>query len=256
MVEPKKPIRSGKAPVERPNNGFTTERSVGGERRSIRHYHDGRVSQRESPTPGPLSRHESPVPGPVQALIKSKIISRGESPTPSPLSRNESPVPGPVQALTKGNTISRRESPIPGSFREPTKSNIMSKTNSTRPVSKLREQEPEPEYKSPTLAEIERLSGAVTTLFHPDRSKPFEKPPPRTESPQSWSSESSYGMVTPPFPVASPTPGDSPELMSTDVFLLPATARSDGSDDDADSISKQWNELGGKKRIGNSDIHD
>ncbi|KAI2704742.1 hypothetical protein CBS147332_7396 [Penicillium roqueforti] len=202
MVEPKKTIGSGKSPVERPNNGFTTERSVGGERRSIRHYHDGRLSQRESP-----------VPGPVQTLIKT---------------------------------------------------NIMSKTKSTRPFSKLREPEPEPEpklepeteYESPTLAEIERLSGAVATLFHPDRSNPSEKPPPRTMSPQSWSSESSYGMVTPPFPVASPTPGDSPELMSTDVLLPPATARSDGSDDDADSISKKWKKLGGKKRIGSSDIHD
>ena len=243
MVEGKKPIQSGKTPSKPPNNGFTTERSVGGERRSIRHYHDGRVSQRESPTPDTLSRRESLVPGLVQAFIKSKIISRRESPIPRPLSRHESSAPGPVRALTN--------------------SNIMSKTNRNRPVSKLRElepelepaPEPESEYKSPTLAEIERLSGAVTTLFHPDRSKPFEKPPPRTESPQSWSSESSYGMITPP-PVASPTPGDSPELMSTDVFLLPATASSDGSDNDADRISKQWDDLDRNKRIGYPDIHD
>ncbi|KAJ5951151.1 uncharacterized protein N7479_009564 [Penicillium vulpinum] len=36
------------------NNGFVTEREVGGERRSIRHYHDGRVSGPTRPVAAPI----------------------------------------------------------------------------------------------------------------------------------------------------------------------------------------------------------
>ncbi|KAK4867888.1 hypothetical protein LT330_007547 [Penicillium expansum] len=197
MPERKQSNRSGKAPSETPNNGFTTERSVGGERRSIRHYHDGRVSQRESP-----------IPGPVRKLTQSKLVSRTNSTSTS-------------------TVLKAKAAPKPK----------------------------EPEYQSPTVAEIEKLAGAVTNLFHPERTTPFDKPPPQPESPQSWSSDSSYGMVTPPIPVASPTPEDSPELMSTDVFPLPATATPDASFEDANPISAQWGQMGGKTR-GNSDIHD
>lgn len=48
MVNRKQSLRPGS---EKNANGFTTERSVGGERRSIRHYNDGRVSQRGTPIP-------------------------------------------------------------------------------------------------------------------------------------------------------------------------------------------------------------
>ncbi|KAJ5494484.1 hypothetical protein N7463_010571 [Penicillium fimorum] len=47
----KQPGQSGSSGTR--NNGFITEREVGGERRSIRIYHDGRVSQREGPA-GPI----------------------------------------------------------------------------------------------------------------------------------------------------------------------------------------------------------
>lgn len=196
MADCEQSIRPGRASSGTPNNGFTTERSVGGERRSIRHYHDGRVSQREGP-----------VPGPVQALTKSKVISRQNSTSTAP---NNKAVPKPK----------------------------------------------EPEYQSPTLAEIEKLSGAVHKLFHPESSKPYKEYLPQTESPQSWSSDSSYGMITPPLPVASPTPEDSPELTSTEVFPAPVAVNPDTSDEDANSISKQWADIGGKNRIRHSGIHD
>ncbi|KXG45615.1 uncharacterized protein PGRI_033820 [Penicillium griseofulvum] len=55
-------------PGKKPNNGFTTEREVGGERRSIRHFHDGRVSsQREGPA------------GPVRPPNNSNFLSRANS---------------------------------------------------------------------------------------------------------------------------------------------------------------------------------
>ncbi|EKV12720.1 hypothetical protein Pdw03_1560 [Penicillium digitatum] len=197
MPERKRSTRSGKASSGTSNNHFTTERSVGGERRSIRHYHDGRVSQRETP-----------VPGPVQKLIQSKLTTRIDS--------------------TSASTVFNAKA-----------------------VCKPKE----PEYQPPTPAEIERLAGAVTNLFHPERTKPFDKPPLQIESPQSWSSDGSYGMITPPFPVASPTPEDSPELMSTEVFPLPVTVNPDTSDEDSNTISKQWGQMGGKNR-GHSDIYN
>ncbi|KAJ5482225.1 hypothetical protein N7475_001037 [Penicillium sp. IBT 31633x] len=49
-------------------NGFTTEPSLNGERRSIRHYNDGRVSQRETP-----------IGGSSQAPTMSKDLSRRSS---------------------------------------------------------------------------------------------------------------------------------------------------------------------------------
>ncbi|KGO75234.1 hypothetical protein PITC_010870 [Penicillium italicum] len=239
MPDRKQPIRSGKAPAAgTPNNGFTTERSVDGERRSIRHYHDGRVSQRESP-----------VPGPVRKLTQSRLTSRTNSPSISTvlkthdgrLSQRDSPVPGPVSKLTQSKLASRTDS--------------TSTSTSTVPNAKAAPKPKEPEYQSPTTDEIEKLAGAVTNLFHPERTKPFDKPPPEPESPQSWSSDSSYGMITPPFPVASPTPEDSPELMSTEVFPLPVAASSSTSDEDANLISAQWEQIGGKNR-GDSDIHN
>ncbi|KAJ5185674.1 hypothetical protein N7491_006456 [Penicillium cf. griseofulvum] len=52
----------------KPSNGFTTEREVGGERRSIRHFHDGRVSsQREGPA------------GPVRPPNNPSLLSRTNS---------------------------------------------------------------------------------------------------------------------------------------------------------------------------------
>ncbi|KAJ5688056.1 hypothetical protein N7536_010675 [Penicillium majusculum] len=208
MADRKRALRSGKAPTGSPNNGFTTERSVGGERRSIRHYHDGRVSQREAPM--------SPIPAPVQKLTTSTVTSRANSASAS-------------------TVFKPKASPKP--------------------------KEPEPEYQSPTDAEIEKLAGAVTNLFHPERTTPFPKPPPRVESPQeensqSWSSSSSYGMITPPFPVASPTPEGSPELMSTEVFPPPVTRNPDTSGTNTNTISKQWADMGGKKHNRHSDLHD
>ncbi|OQD62909.1 hypothetical protein PENPOL_c010G02454 [Penicillium polonicum] len=203
MADRKRALRSGKAGAGSPSNGFTTERSVGGERRSIRHYHDGRVSQREAP-----------IPGPVRKLTKSTVTSRANSASTSTILKPKVP---------------------------------------SKPK--------EPEYQSPTDAEIEKLAGAVTNLFHPERTTPFPKPPPRVESPeeegsQSWSSDGSYGMITPPFPVASPTPEDSPELMSTEVFPPPVTRNPRASGTGTNSISKQWADMGGKNRIRHSDLHD
>ncbi|CAI7675540.1 unnamed protein product [Penicillium palitans] len=185
MADRKRALRSGKAPTGSPNNGFTTERSVGGERRSIRHYHDGRVSQ---------------------------LTSRANSASAS-------------------TVLKSKASPKPK------------------------------EYQPPTDAEIEKLAGAVTNLFHPERTTPFPKPPPRVESPQeessqAWSSSSSYGMITPPFPVASPTPEGSPELMSTEVFPPPVTRNPRTSGTNTNSISKQWADMGGKNRFRDSDLHD
>ncbi|CRL19597.1 unnamed protein product [Penicillium camemberti] len=201
MADRKRALRSGKAPTGSPNNGFTTERSVGGERRSIRHYHDGRVSQREAPPPGP-----------VRKLTKSTVTSRANSASAS-------------------TVLKPKASPKPK------------------------------EYQPPTDAEIEKLAGAVTNLFHPERTTPFPKPPPRVESPQeessqAWSSSSSYGMITPPFPVASPTPEGSPELMSTEVFPPPVTRNPHTSGTNTNSISKQWADMGGKNRFRDSDLHD
>ncbi|KAJ6190403.1 hypothetical protein N7519_000424 [Penicillium mononematosum] len=203
MAGRKKSNRAGKAPIVPTSNGFTTERAVGGERRSIRHYHDGRVSQREPPM----------LPA-VRTLTDSKVISR------------------------KGS------------------SRALSNTQS---VPKPKEEE----YRSPTLAEIEKLSGAVTNIFQPGGSKPFEKIPKETENipeetetPETWSCDSSYGMITPPLPVDSPMPEDSPELMSTEVFPLPVTSNPGNSDEDADTISRQWADLSGKDRTGRSDIYD
>ncbi|CAI7618134.1 unnamed protein product [Penicillium viridicatum] len=187
MADRKRALRSGKAGTGSLSNGFTTERSVGGERRSIRHYHDGRVSQL-------TSRANS---ASTSTVIKPKVSSKPK----------------------------------------------------------------EPEYQSPTDAEIEKLAGAVTNLFHPERTTPFPKPPPRVESleeegSQSWSSDGSYGMITPPFPVASPTPEESPELMSTEVFPPPVTRNPRASGKGTNSISKQWADMGGKNRIRHSDLHD
>lgn len=205
MADRKRALRAGKTATASPNNGFTTERSVGGERRSIRHYHDGRVSQREGP-----------IPAPVRKLTKSRVTSRTNS----------------VSAST---VFKPKASPKP--------------------------REPEPEYRPPTDAEIEKLAGAVTNLSHPERSTPFPKPLPRVESSQeenseSWSSSSSYGMITPPFPVASPTPEDSPELMSTEVFPPPVTRNPGTSGTNTNTISKQWADMGGKSRIRDLDLHD
>ncbi|OQE16578.1 hypothetical protein PENFLA_c027G06288 [Penicillium flavigenum] len=196
MADRKKSNQAGKAPIVPTSNGFTTERAVGGERRSIRDYHDGRVSQREPPM----------LP-PVRTLTDSKVISRKSS----------------------SRTLS-----------------------DTKSVPKPKEEE----YRSPTLAEIEKLSGPVTNLFHPEGSKPFEKIPKETETPETWSCDSSYGMIAPPLPLVSPMPQDSPELMSTEVFPLPVTSNPGNSDEDADTISKQWADLGGKNRNGRSDIYD
>ncbi|KAJ9483673.1 hypothetical protein VN97_g9723 [Penicillium thymicola] len=205
MADRKRALKFGKAATPGSPNGFTTERSVGGERRSIRHYHDGRVSQRE-------------------ALI-----------------------PGPVQKLTDSIVTSRK--------------NSASTSTVLKPKASSSPKRPEPEYRAPTDREIERLAGAVTNLFHPERTTPFPKPPPRVESPreessQTWSSGSSCGTVTPPFPVASPTPEDSPELMSTEVFPPPATPSPRKSGRNTNSISKQWADMGGKNRFRGSDLHD
>lgn len=148
MTDRKQALRSGKAATGSRNNGFTTERSVGGERRSIRHYHDGRLSQREAP-----------IPRPVRKLTKSIVTSWANSASTS-------------------TVLKPKVAPKP--------------------------KKPEPEYQSPTATDIEKLAGAVTNLFHPERTTPFPKPPPQVdnsqeESPQSWSSNSSYGMITPPF---------------------------------------------------------
>ncbi|KAJ5926498.1 hypothetical protein N7516_008271 [Penicillium verrucosum] len=191
MADRKRALKSGKATAPGSPNGFTTERSVGGERRSIRHYHDGRVSQRE-------------------ALI-----------------------PGPVQKLTDSIVTSRK--------------NSASNSTVLKPKAAHRPKRPESEYRAPTDREIERLAGAVTNLFHPERTTPFPRPPPQEERSQSWGSGSSSGSVTPPFPVASPTPEGSPELMSTEVFpllWLPTL------------VNQQWADMGGKNRFRGSDLHD
>ncbi|KAJ5589197.1 hypothetical protein N7537_011875 [Penicillium hordei] len=140
MADRRKALRSGKAATGSPNNGFTTERSVGGERRSIRHYHDGRVSQREAP-----------IPGPVRKLTESIVTSRANSASTSTV-LNPTVIPKP--------------------------------------------KEPEPEYQSPTAAEIEKLAGAVTNLFHPERTIPFPKPPPQVEN----SHEHDYPTLPCSFP--------------------------------------------------------
>ncbi|KAJ6157106.1 hypothetical protein N7497_005991 [Penicillium chrysogenum] len=198
MADRKKSNRAGKAPIAPTSNGFTTERAVGGERRSIRHYHDGRVSQREPP-----------MPSAVRTL--AKVVSRKSS--------------------------------------------------------------------SRTLSDTKSLSGGVANLFQAEGSKPVEKLPeetetpetetnetetpetetnetetPETETPETWSCGSSYGMISPPLSAVSPMPEDSPELMSTEVFPLPVTSSPDSSDEDADTISRQWADLGGKKRTGRSEI--
>ncbi|KAJ5243989.1 hypothetical protein N7489_004085 [Penicillium chrysogenum] len=202
MADRKKSNRAGKAPIAPTSNGFTTERAVGGERRSIRHYHDGRVSQREPP-----------MPSAVRTL--AKVVSRKSS----------------------SRTLSDTKS-VPNPKGE--------------------------EYRSPTLAEIEKLSGGVANLFQAEGSKPVEKLPeetetpetetPETETPETWSCGSSYGMISPPLSAVSPMPEDSPELMSTEVFPLPVTSNPDSSDEDADTISRQWADLGGKDRTGRSEI--
>jgi hypothetical protein len=217
MADRKKSNRAGQAPIVPTSNGFTTERAVGGERRSIRHYHDGRVSQREPP-----------MPSAVRTL--AKVVSRKSS----------------------SRTLSDTKS-VPNPKGE--------------------------EYRSPTLAEIEKLSGGVANLFQAEGSKPVEKLPeetetpetetnetetpetetnetetPETETPETWSCGSSYGMISPPLSAVSPMPEDSPELMSTEVFPLPVTSSPDSSDEDADTISRQWADLGGKKRTGRSEI--
>ncbi|CAG8015093.1 unnamed protein product [Penicillium nalgiovense] len=196
MADRKKFNRAGKASTVPTSNGFTTERAVGGERCSIRHYHDGRVSQREPPI----------LPA-IRTLTESKVISRKSS----------------------SRTLS-----------------------STQSVPKPKEEE----HRSPTLAEIEKLSGDATNLFHAEGSKPFEKISKKMETPETWSCDSSYGMISPPLPVDSPMPVDSPELMSTEVFLLPVTSNPGNSDENADTISRQWADLGGKDRTGRSDIYD
>ena len=207
MADRKKSNRAGQALIVPTSNGFTTERAVGGERRSIRHYHDGRVSQREPP-----------MPSAVRTL--AKVVSRKSS----------------------SRTLSDTKS-VPNPKGE--------------------------EYRSPTLAEIEKLSGDVANLFQEEGSKPVEKLPeetetpetetnetetPATETPETWSCGSSYGMISPPLPAVSPMPEDSPELMSTEVFPLPVTSNPDSSDEDADTISRQWADLGGKDRTGRSEI--
>ncbi|KAJ5459229.1 hypothetical protein N7530_011173 [Penicillium desertorum] len=198
MADRKKSNRAGKAPIVPTSNGFTTERAVGGERRSIRHYHDGRVSQREPPM----------LPA-VRTLTETKVISRKSS----------------------SRTLSN-----------------------TQTVPKPKKEE----YRSPTLAEIEKLSGAVTNVFQSEGSKPLKKILEETEETetQTWSCDSSYGMITPPLPAVSPMPEDSPELMSTEVFPLPVTSNPGNSDEDADTISRQWADLGVKDRTGRSDIYD
>ncbi|CAG8886251.1 unnamed protein product [Penicillium egyptiacum] len=141
---------------------------------------------------------------------------------------------------------------MPPAVRTLTEDKVISRKSSARSLSdgKAVPKPKEEEHKSPTLAEIENLSGAVTNLFHPGRAEPFEKLPQETESLQSWSSDSSYGIITPPFPVASPSPEDSPELMSADVFLPPVISNPDTLDEDANTISKRWADMRAKNRIG------
>jgi hypothetical protein len=141
-----------------------------------------------------------------------------------------------------------------------TETKVISRKSSSRTLSNT-QTVPKPkkeEYRSPTLAEIEKLSGAVTNVFQSEGSKPLKKILEETEETetQTWSCDSSYGMITPPLPAVSPMPEDSPELMSTEVFPLPVTSNPGNSDEDADTISRQWADLGVKDRTGRSDIYD
>ncbi|KAJ5158921.1 uncharacterized protein N7500_008572 [Penicillium coprophilum] len=73
----KKPIKPG--PSGTRNNGFITEREVDGERRSIRIYHDGRVSQREGPA-GPIRTltNSTGAASKAEAVPKATTVPRFE----------------------------------------------------------------------------------------------------------------------------------------------------------------------------------
>lgn len=58
-------------------NGFITEREVDGERRSIRHYNDGRVSSRNSSRQGSISSRSTS----SASLTRSRVSSRSASPS-------------------------------------------------------------------------------------------------------------------------------------------------------------------------------
>ncbi|CAI7610475.1 unnamed protein product [Penicillium glandicola] len=205
MPERKQTIRSGKAPIAPVSNGFTTERSVDGERRSIRHYHDGRVSQREGPV------------GPARELTRSNVVSRASS----------------IRAVPSTMDV-RTIKVVPTTKAAPTATAVPSFTVPRREDLRC---------DSETADEIIQLCEQL-----PSQTETPQAVIPQTEAAESWSSDSSYGILTPPS-VASP------ELMSTE-FSPPVAAQPDASGRDSNSISEQWADLGGRDRTGRSDIHN
>ena len=60
-------------------NGFITEREVDGERRSIRHYNDGRVSSRNSSREGRISSRPTSRASFTRSRVNSQTTSRSAS---------------------------------------------------------------------------------------------------------------------------------------------------------------------------------